>query len=120
MIPALGGLWLRGVTGLTENLAGIAQRSLWFAVPLPALSVFQSWLQGMIVHGRRTRGITEAVGLSLLAMVAVLAIGVTWAGTTGLYVGMAAFAMGDTVRTIWLLQRSGPIRSRLWERDVAS
>ncbi len=119
MIPALGGLWLRGVTGLTENLAGIAQRSLWFAVPLPALSVFQSWLQGMIVHGRRTRGITEAVGLSLLAMAAVLTTGVAWAGTTGLYVGMAAFAIGDTVRTIWLLRRSGPIRARLWERDVA-
>jgi len=119
MIPALGGLWFRGVTGLPENLAGIAQRSLWFAVPLPALSVYQSWLQGMIVHGRRTRGITEAVGLSLLAMVAVLATGVAWAGTTGLYVGMAAFAIGDTVRTIWLVRRSGPIRARLWERDVA-
>ncbi|MHB8868954.1 MAG: hypothetical protein ACYC6T_12675 [Thermoleophilia bacterium] len=119
LIPALGGLWFRGVTGLTENLAGIAQKSLWFAVPLPALSVYQSWLQGMIVHGRRTRGITEAVGLSLLAMVAVLATGVAWAGTTGLYVGMAAFAIGDTVRTIWLVRRSGPIRVRLWERDVA-
>lgn len=117
LIPAVGALWLRGVIGLSDSLAGIAQRSLWFAVPLPALSVLQSWLQGMIVHGGRTRGITEAVGLSLLIMAVVLGSGVAWGGVTGLYVGVAAFALGDIVRTAWLLRRSRPVRSRLWLRD---
>lgn len=119
LVPAVGALWFRGVTGLSESLAGIAQRSLWFALPLPALSVFQSWLQGMIVHGRHTRSITEAVGLSLLAIGVVLFSGVAWGGVTGLYVGVAALAIGDTLRTGWLLWRSAPIRRRLWELDAA-
>lgn len=116
LVPVVGGLWFRGVTGLSENLATIAQRSLWFALPLPALSVLQSWLQGMIVHGRSTRSITEAVGLSLLAMTAVLVSGVALGGITGLYVGVAALMVGDTLRTGWLFLRSAGIRRVLWER----
>ncbi len=59
LVPAVGALWFRGVTGLSENLAGITQRSLWFALP--------------------PRSITEAAALSLLAIGAVLFSGVAWA-----------------------------------------
>src|SRR5665811_1980798 len=106
LVPSIGSFWFRDVTGLSENLARIAQRSVWFAIPLPALSVLQSWFQGAIVHSGRTRAITEAVALSLATTAVVLAVGVVWGGVIGLYVGVVALAAGDTLRTGWLALRS--------------
>ena len=47
-------LWFQGIIGLRPDLAELAQSALWFALPLPALSVLQSWYQGTILYGKRT------------------------------------------------------------------
>lgn len=118
-IPAIGDFWFQGLIGLSENLGEIARRSLWLVLPLPALSVLQSWYQGVVVHSRRTRIITEAVALSLVGTAAVLAAGVVWGGVVGLYVGVAALAFGDSLRTGWLALRSRWVRRDLLEASTA-
>jgi hypothetical protein len=112
-IPFIGDFWLQGVIGLSESLGEIARTSLWIALPLPALAVFQSWYQGVVVHSRRTRIITEAVALSLVGAAAILVGGVAWGGVTGLYVGVAALVVGDSLRTAWLAMRSKAMRQSL-------
>lgn len=102
----LANLWFAGVLGLSSALASLAQSSVWFALVLPALSVLQSWYQGSLVYVRKTRGVTEAMALSLIVSSVILWAGVLWGQATGLYIAQAAFTLGGLVQTLWLWHRS--------------
>ena len=54
--------WFVSFSALPPELAELARTSLWLALPLPVMSVLQSWYQGSLLHGRRTRGVTEGGG----------------------------------------------------------
>jgi hypothetical protein len=118
-IPLIGDFWLQSVIGLPETLGAIARTSLWIALPLPALAVYQSWYQGVVVHYRRTRVVTEAVALSLAGAAAILVGGVAWGAVLGLYVGVAALVVGDSLRTAWLALRSRVMRRELMAVSAA-
>lgn len=107
----LAGLWFRGLSGLPPALANLAQSSLWLAVLLPAFSVWQSWYQGSLVYARQTRGVTEAMALSLLVSSAILGAGVLWGQVTGLYIAQAAFTIGGLAQMLWLAYRSRGVLS---------
>ncbi len=107
----LAGLWFRGLSGLPLTLANLAQSSLWLAVLLPAFSVWQSWYQGSLVYARQTRGVTEAMALSLLVSSAILGAGVLWGQVTGLYIAQAAFTIGGLAQMLWLAYRSRGVLS---------
>jgi hypothetical protein len=113
----LAAFWFERVMGLALPLASLARKGLWLALILPGLSVLQSWYQGIILHKRRTRGITEAVGVFLLVNSAILWSGVAWGGAIGLYVGLAALSGGELLRTSWLWWRSREIRQAIREQD---
>lgn len=117
VLTPLSWFWFAGVSGLSPDLAQMAQRGLWLALPLPALSVFQSWYQGSLLHGQRTRGITESVMIYLLTSALVLGFGVAWGGAAGLYVGLLALAASVAVQTAWLWWRSRPILRQIREED---
>lgn len=104
----LASLWFGRVSALPPDLAYIGQISLWFALPQPALTVLQSWYQGAILHSRKTRGITEAIVILLVALSAVLGVGVVLNRFTGLYVGGLAFSIGAAMQVSWLWFRSRP------------
>ena len=102
----LSRFWFQGVSALPPELAALARTGLWIALPLPALSVLQSWYQGQILHSRRTRSITEAVVIFLVVDVAILVAGVSWGGAIGLYVGLVAMVASMAAQTAWLGVRS--------------
>jgi len=112
--------WFKSVSGLAPHLVALARTSLWFALPLPALSVLQSWYQGVILHSRRTRGITEAVVIYLMITTVVLWVGIAWGAITGIYVGLVALSAGEFLRNGWLIWRSRPARRAVWTRDTTS
>lgn len=107
----LAGFWFRGLSGLSPALAHLAQSSLWFALLLPAFSVWQSWYQGSLVYARTTRGVTEAMALSLIVSSAILGAGVLWGQITGLYIAQAAFTLGGLAQMLWLAYRTRRIQS---------
>jgi hypothetical protein len=111
--------WFERVSALGPRLAGLARMALWVALPMPGLSVLQSWYQGTILHSRRTRGITEAVAISLLVSGLVLGAGVAWARVAGLLVGWLAFDIGNLVQTAWLWVRSRPAMCEMKVREAA-
>ena len=102
----LAAFWFGRVSALPPRLATLARRGLWIMVPVPGLTALQSWYQGIIVHSRRTRAITEAVATYLLTSSAILWAGATRGNVTGLYLGLAAIAMGRLAQTFWLWYRS--------------
>jgi len=110
-------VWFETVSGLRTDLAVLSRRGLWLAVLMPAVAVLQSWYQGVIVHSRRTRGITEAVVIYLLISGAVLFGGVLWGRVAGRHIGLAAVSLGRIVQTFWLWYRSRSAMESMGRRD---
>jgi hypothetical protein len=110
-------LWFRVISGLDPDMANLAAVGLTIAIPTAGLAVLQSWFQGLILHGGRTRSITEAVVLFLVTCSAFLWFGVTRSQITGLYWGMAAFTVAMLLQTLWLWYRSRPDERVAQERD---
>jgi hypothetical protein len=110
-------LWLSRVSGLSSGLTNLALPALWLALPLPGLNVLQSWLQGNLLHSRRTRTITESVIVFLVTCSLLLAVGVAWGEYPGLYIGMSALTLASLAQTAWLWLRSLPALRSLALRD---
>jgi len=114
----LSRIWFGTITGLDEDLIRIAQGALWFAALLPAASVLQSWCQGVVLHSRRTRSITEAILIYLAAIAAALWAGTVWGRAGGVVVGLVAMTAAEIARNGWLLWRSRAARHALLARDA--
>jgi hypothetical protein len=113
----LSEIWFGVISGLSPGLVVLAVTGLWISLPMPGLSVWQSWYQGAILHSRKTRGISEAVAVFLVSCSALLWAGVLWGEATGLYVGLAAFVIATFAQTVWLWVRSRPALQAAKERD---
>ena len=87
------------------------------AIPLPAISVLQSWFQGAILHSRRTGAITEAVVVYLVVNLVTLFIGVVWGKTTGIFIGLGSLVLSSLAQTFWLWLRSRPALFEIHTRD---
>ena len=117
-IPAVSTAIFADLLGLAAPLPAMIHKSLYILLPIPAIAVAQSYFQGMILHSRRTRSITEAVLIFLGVVTVALIAGVLWGGAVGLYVALIAFTVGEFVRTCWLWVRSRDARRALSERDA--
>ena len=117
-VTPLAGLWFGRVSGLEPELVTLATVGIWFALPQPALNVTQSWYQGIILNSGRTRAITEAVGIFLVTIGAILIAGVVWGQLPGLYVFLVAYSLGLVTQSIWLWWRSQGTRRALHDRDT--
>jgi hypothetical protein len=73
---------------------------------LPGLNALQSLRQGVIVHSRATRAVTESVVLYLGATAAVLALGIVLRRPPGLWVAGVASTAGAAAQVAWLWWRS--------------
>jgi hypothetical protein len=114
----LARFWFEGISALSPELAALARTGLWLALPIPLLSVAQSWFQGTILYGGRTRGITESVAVYLATSALILTAGVVWGGVTGLFVAMTAMALSFATQDAWLWWRSRPVFAALRAREM--
>ncbi len=102
----LSAFWFGTVSGLSPDLSRLASFSVWLALPLPALTVLQSWFQGTLVHHKHTRSITESVVLFLGVASLALAAGARWSPVAGLYLATGAFTLANLAQTAWLWLRA--------------
>ncbi|MGB3702613.1 MAG: hypothetical protein WA997_15200, partial [Anaerolineales bacterium] len=109
--------WFQVLSGLEPDLADMAVIGLVIGIPTAGFAVLQSWFQGLLLHGGRTRGITEAVVLFLITCSSLLWIGVRWGEYTGLFWAMASFTAAMLLQTLWLWYRSRPEERIVQERD---
>ena len=112
-LTPLSALYFAKIAALPPQLAELARVGFLIALPMPALSVLQSWYQGAILNSRRTRAIPESVAVFFVTVLVVLGIGVTWNGVTGLYIGMFGFVLANAAQAGWLWWRSRPILSKI-------
>ncbi len=105
----LSRLWFGIVSGLDESLMNLATLGFATALLWPALDVLRNLLQGVIVHGRRTKAITESMGVFLVVSAVLLVIGTQWQAFPALPYAMVAFVLGTAAQVGWLWWRSRPL-----------
>lgn len=103
---ALSMIWFVGVSGLTPELGDLAGAAIWFGILLPGLCPLQNLYQGILVHRKQTRSITESVVVFLSVCGGLLFVGVKWVPFTGIYVALTAFSLGALSQVLWLAWRS--------------
>jgi hypothetical protein len=116
-VTPLSRVWFDLVSGLSPTLVEMARIALWLAIPLPAMAAMQSWYQGSLLFGRKTKGITEAVVIYLISITGFLLFGVMRGEVAGLYIAMVAMGFSMAVQTGWLWFRSQGIRETVNIRD---
>ncbi|NKB82163.1 MAG: hypothetical protein GKS05_09810 [Nitrospirales bacterium] len=109
----LSHIWFSTVAGLSPPLTTLGENALWLVVFLPALTVMESWYQGLLVHSHMTRAVTKSVFVYLVVTTSVLLTGVVSGLSPGLYVSVSATFLGFLMQTIWLHRHSQPILDRL-------
>jgi hypothetical protein len=109
----LASLWFASIAALPASLAALASWGLWLTLPMPALTVLQSWYQGLLMYGKKTSAITESVVIFLLVNGLSLGLGVFWGQTPGLYIGLAGMVLGNLARTVWMWHRAKPTMEAL-------
>ncbi len=114
----LGGWWFERGSALPSGIALLARQALWFLVPMGAVSVWQSFHQGALVHTHNTRAITESMGVLLVVTAAVLGIGVSWNSIPGLYLAALGMTVGGLAQIGWLLHRSRKALRQIAARDA--
>ncbi|GAB4534227.1 MAG: hypothetical protein Fur0018_24000 [Anaerolineales bacterium] len=111
-------LWFGRVSALPPELVSLARLGFWMALPMPALNVLQSWYQGAILFGRKTRGIPESVVVFLVVFLTALGVGILLKRVPGLYVGVIALTLAMGAQTVWLRLRAAPILAQVAVRDA--
>ncbi len=115
----LAAFWFSRVTALSPELTAIARTGLWLLLPLPGLTVLQSWFQGSILYGGKTRGVPESILAFLVTVLVLLGVGVNFVPAIGLYIGLTAFSLANFAQTGWLWLRSRPVLRQADARDRA-
>ncbi|HIG11080.1 MAG TPA: hypothetical protein EYQ59_05480 [Planctomycetes bacterium] len=98
----LADFWFGRVVGLSEELTSLAGTSLWLGLLLPAMTVYHSFYQGLLVHSHQTRGVTESVALFLVITILFLWAGEALGHWPGIWVSLVAFSAGSSVQAAWL------------------
>lgn len=106
-----------GVMGLEASLATLASSGLLWALLWPALTVWQSFYQGVLVHSGKTQGVSQSVMLSLVTSAALLVAGALLGTFPGIYVVTVAFVAGTVVQVFWLMRSSRPALRALRAQD---
>ncbi len=104
----LARLYFARVTALTPELTALATQAVRLVVLMPGLGALQSWFQGVLVHSRRTRGVTESVVVYLAANVVLLTAGSFLIDAAGIFVGLGAVVGSAFLQLLWLWKRSRP------------
>jgi hypothetical protein len=115
----LAKIWFVQISALSTELANLAKFGLWIALFIPGLNTLQSWYQGAILNSQKTRGITEAVIVFIVAISIMLVFGVKWSHVPGVYIAMIAFEGGMFFQTIWLWYRSRPVLEKLKWKNIS-
>ncbi|MEM7534396.1 MAG: hypothetical protein AAF639_19600 [Chloroflexota bacterium] len=113
----LAGIWFEQIMGLASNMVSVASNSLWFALLIPGFIVLGSFYEATLLNSRQTSTITTGVVLALASTAILLVGGIAWGQFAGLYVAMAAMAVGNVVRTAWLWYRAQSALTRLGEKQ---
>tara|TARA_B100000902_G_scaffold8086_1_gene10219 strand:- start:828 stop:2090 length:1263 start_codon:yes stop_codon:yes gene_type:complete len=102
----LASIWFETISGLTPTLGNLATTSVCAAITLAATGFGSSFCQGLLVHSRNTRSITESVALFLVVIICGLIVGSIGDWMTGAIFALLVYSVGQAIQFGWLFFRS--------------
>ncbi|CAN5290966.1 hypothetical protein BH20GEM2_BH20GEM2_18290 [soil metagenome] len=102
----LAGVWFETVSGLTAELATLALPPTRILVPLPALSVVLAFQRALLVQERKTRPITLATALEVVAIALLFPLFGWGMGMMGVTAAAIAFLGGRLTSVLFLAPRT--------------
>jgi hypothetical protein len=95
----LASFYLFGVQDMTAEVGTLAQGSLIYFLPFPALTVIGMWLRGVLIYGRKTTAVNIAMVVNMAVTVIVLAIGLTnqWPGLPTAAVALTLAVLAEII-----------------------
>jgi hypothetical protein len=97
-------VWFGGVSGLTPELIAFAIVAALIIIPLPALTVLQSWQRGVLVNARRTAPATWATALEIGVVATLFPLLTARFGWTGVVSSGVAFVIGRLAAVVFLVR----------------
>lgn len=106
----LARLYLFGVQDMTAEVGTLAQGSLIYFLPFPALTVVGMWLRGVLINGRQTTAVNVAMAVNMLVTVIVLAFGLAgqWPGLPTAAVALSLAVLAEIIYLAWRTQQFSP------------
>ena len=108
------------ILSLKPELVSLASTGLLLACAWPALTIYQSYYQGILVYSGETQRVTQSVLVSLLFSVLLLGGGALFGRFPGLYVVTVAFVAGSAAQVLWLAYSSRAVLGRLQALETSS
>ena len=107
----LARFYLFGVQDMTAEVGALAQSSLIYFLPFPALTVIGMWLRGLLINGRKTTAVNVAMVVNMAVTVIVLAIGLAaqWPGLPTAAVAMTLAVLAEIIYLAWRSQQIIPL-----------
>lgn len=109
-VTPLSRLWFGDVMALSPALMDLGQRGLIAGLLFPAIATLDSWFQGLLMHNRRTRSITEGVVLYTIAIAVGMGAGITLdrlgVPIIGVHAAVIVFQVAWALQVAWLWWRS--------------
>jgi hypothetical protein len=105
-VTPLSQLWFSKVSGLQPELAELASNAFLLLLPVGILSPLNSWYSGTILHSRRSRSVTEGMGIYLGVYIAALLMGAALLNVSGIYIAIGASVLSAISQNGWLWFRS--------------
>jgi hypothetical protein len=118
LITPIAFFWFANVSALPQELASYARNAFTIAIPMAALTIFQSWFQGTILNGGKTKAIPEATGIFVGIFFLTAVVGITYGKIPGLYMGIMGFLLANLGQALWLGFRSRKLFAELRRRDT--
>lgn len=115
----LSSLWFSNVSGLSPHLSTLAAKAFLLLIPASLLTPLNSWLSGAIVHSRRSRSITEAMGIYLIAYTASLFLGRWLFSFSGIYIAVGSAMVASLAHNSFLWFRSKEAFQLLDQENLA-
>jgi Na+-driven multidrug efflux pump len=103
----LARVWFGEVSGLTPALVEFAMLPALILIPLPALTVLQSWQRGVLVNARRTAPATWATALEIGVVAVAFPLLTAVFGWPGVVSSGVAFVAGRFAAVVFLVRPTG-------------
>jgi Na+-driven multidrug efflux pump len=99
----LARFYLFGVQDMTNEVGTLAQSSLIYFLPFPALTVIGMWLRGVLINGRKTTAVNIAMVVNMVVTVVVLGLGLArqWPGLPTAAVALTLAVLAEIVYLGW-------------------
>lgn len=101
----LARLWFIDVSGLTEELAGLAYLPLKIMILLPAFTVLLNFQRALFVVNGTTGAISKATATELIGIIVLLFTGTVFLDLVGVVAAAVALAAGKGLSTLYLAPR---------------